>query len=378
MASNRFGGCTMILIIIFVLFLFYSILRNPNPKIHREKITPTGKGFHFVFNIDCNSHRNTFHYMSFTLFYSFISMYGEDSGNTMTELISCKDLTFKPVWESKLPSHCHTIVVPDFHFFKPNMEPRHEYLPYNKPSALIQLLDGPWKDKDDDSVIVIIDPDFIFLRPLSPLFLYVADDEVINGFYLISNWADYYKEFKNIQCANCEKYNNEEKVGFQAGVPNIMRLSTLRKIAQPWWDWTYIFRDSSDNNWQDEQLGYIYALVDQDVKSSTREDLFVSGVDETGLSLPFTFLHYCQSYVLDKGWIFSKHELMKKNNEEGIVEIDRPIEKPVFTCDSSPVDVPIWKTGEITQGYAYYSVTRYLNGAWKYWKQLFCNGPRVI
>lgn len=49
------------------------------------------------------------------------------------ELISCKNLSFKPVWYDKLPSHCQSIVVPDFTTFKPNMPDRHSYLPYNKP-----------------------------------------------------------------------------------------------------------------------------------------------------------------------------------------------------------------------------------------------------
>lgn len=47
---------------------------------------------------------------------------------------------------------------------------------------------GEWKNKADDDVVVIIDPDFYFLKPLSRLFLNVAEDEVINGFYSIGAW----------------------------------------------------------------------------------------------------------------------------------------------------------------------------------------------
>lgn len=51
-----------------------------------ETHTPLPTGFHFVFTVDCKEgqHRT----MAFTLIYSFLSMYTEDSGNTLTELIT--------------------------------------------------------------------------------------------------------------------------------------------------------------------------------------------------------------------------------------------------------------------------------------------------
>jgi hypothetical protein len=59
---------------------------NPNGSPSFRSRVPKPPGFHFVFHVDCQSgqHRT----MAFTLIYSFLTMYTEDSGATLTELIT--------------------------------------------------------------------------------------------------------------------------------------------------------------------------------------------------------------------------------------------------------------------------------------------------
>jgi hypothetical protein len=54
---------------------------------HQNQPREMPPGFHFVFNVDCRS--GQYRTMAFTLIYSFLSMYLEDSGSTITELIRC-------------------------------------------------------------------------------------------------------------------------------------------------------------------------------------------------------------------------------------------------------------------------------------------------
>jgi hypothetical protein len=162
----------------------------PDVKVNSPSTSGSqAKKFHFIFNSDC-SRGTGFHYVSFMTFYSFLTMYPEDSGHTLTELYSCDNPRYiVPPWHRPgiLPSHCKLATVKPFHSYNATMA-SHGYLPYNKPVGLAQLLSGDWKDKDDDDVIVIIDPDFYFLKPLSPLFLNIDKNEIINGYYGVGAW----------------------------------------------------------------------------------------------------------------------------------------------------------------------------------------------
>ena len=46
------------------------------------------KGFHYLFSVDCATHKATkYNYLSFMLFHSFIILYDEDSGHTLTGIL---------------------------------------------------------------------------------------------------------------------------------------------------------------------------------------------------------------------------------------------------------------------------------------------------
>jgi len=135
--------------------------------------------------------------------------------------------------------------------------------------------------------------------------LVLKEDEVVNGYYSIDNWHLYHKKYKNITCVPCDNMSVGESAKFYAGVPNILRLSTLRKVIDPWITYTYMFHN--ENNWQDEQFGYIYGLANLSMKSRAVKSLFFSGNEIS--DFPFTFLHYCQTYRLWGDWNFSKHEI---------------------------------------------------------------------
>jgi len=56
----------------------------------------------------------------------------------------------------------------------------------------------------------------------------------------------------------------------------------------------------------------------------------------------------------------------------------KPPKVPVFNCQQAPLDIPIQELGDFRQAFAYVTIARVLNGAWRFWKQIFCNGSKVI
>lgn len=399
-------SCLTLLFVLAMYSSFFQLGLEVQPRIHLdvpiipasnnikrsdsiyEDAAPSGakKGYHFVFNSDC-SRPTGWHYVSFIAFYSFLTMYPDpDAGHTLTELYSCSKKEYlQPPWHTPgvLPPHCKLALVKPFNDLNSSMA-QHGYLPYNKPLGLAQLLAGDWAALPDTDIVVVIDPDFYFLKPLSPLFLHIKPDVMINGYYAVGSWpfrGDKNGPLRNTLrklCPRCETLPQAEYESYAIGVPNIMHLSALRKIVPVWTEFTYAFFVAG-KGWQEEQYAYIAAAAHLNFHSVARDDLFQSE-GEIGNG-DFFFIHYCQQYHLSDKWMFWKHEMTMWSKENGTRVYD-PKAKFIFTCDKKVV-VPVPTVehqliGTVYAGYFYTYLSRVVNGANLFWQQLFCNGTIVV
>lgn len=234
--------------------------------------------FHFVFNVDCFNYKQN--WQSFLLINSFLQFYDEYSGATMTELVSCPNISYRSPWEGKLPPHVKTLTVLDFQSKSPELWNGQgmPYWPYNKPIALQAWLDSKSAPPDTD-MAVVIDPDFIMLRPLSREFTKITEKQVVANYYAISGWQNY-RIIANIcsHTPHCKKLSEQEKMSHSVGVPNILHISTLRQIVPGWLEYTIKLHTGADtgSSWSDEQYGYIFSVVMKNFQHLTRTDLMVT------------------------------------------------------------------------------------------------------
>jgi hypothetical protein len=160
--------------------------------------TPNRPRFHFVFNDDCHWKQQ---WPSFLLIWSFLSFYNIDSGSTLTQVTSCADAQFKPSWHGHMPSHVKSFVAKPYNELYPKIE---AYSPFNKPLSLEQWLKSAQAPADDD-VVVVIDPDFLFLRPLDITFANVSESTIYASWYALGDWHDLVKVRMEAECME-ERY----------------------------------------------------------------------------------------------------------------------------------------------------------------------------
>jgi hypothetical protein len=64
-----------------------NVTESKPPSQQQQQINRK-KGFHYLFSVDCATHKATkYNYLSFMLFHTFISLYDEDSGHTLTGIV---------------------------------------------------------------------------------------------------------------------------------------------------------------------------------------------------------------------------------------------------------------------------------------------------
>jgi len=224
-------------------------------------------------------------------------------------------------------------------------------------------------------VIVIIDPDFLFQRQLDRVYLNISDNESINARYGIGDWW----ENRGESCTFCniiKEKTVEERDGYHAGVPNIIRLGSLKKVLPLWIEHTKFLR-SGTKGWSEEQMGYPAALATLNFKTTSLRNLMVSlGEEAVAYQGVFPFIHYCQHYGV-KDYVYNKHKYPTKD-----LDIFDAEENAVFTCrgENLPKQPPFNEDrgGTMTNSFMIFTVTRSIYAAWEYWKQLFCKGPVVF
>lgn len=252
----------------------------------------------------------------------------------------------------KLPPHVNFMITP-LH--------RGSYIPLNKPTAMLSWTQSPYFPKDSE-MIVVIDPDFIFLHPLAKDFFDLTENESVSNFYSIQNWAWYL----NNTCPTC--YQNAlplpDTDSFSIGVPYIMHASLLKRLAPRWLNFTKGIRERSSVGWSDEQYAFVLAAVVEKVEMTSRTDLMVStgnaqvGVAEWRDGTLFNFFHFCQMYELGPSWGFFK----------------RTFRGDMFSCEKEiTFPLPVMKTSATTRdSWVAVTISQHLNLAGKRWLALFC------
>jgi len=166
---------------------------------------------------------------------------------------------------------------------------RNEYCPYNKPFSIIQWLKTPIKE----SQILIIDPDFVFVRP----FQY----KVKEGFPIAQGW-DYIMPQSPQGILVLERHVKKNKhLAQNVGIPCLMHINDLRKIADRWLQATIDIKNDEIVNkevgWVAEMWGFMVAAAEAGLKFQVKNlQVFGANWEKRDKEyLDHSFVHYCHS-----------------------------------------------------------------------------------
>jgi len=168
-----------------------------------------------------------------------------------------------------------------------------DYTPYNKPAALKAWLQ---EDPPSEDVVLILDPDCIFLEPMAGL--------VSRGHPVVQPWdllhPTQHRWFVEKHCSN------PELVG-DVGVPILIHKDDLAALAPLWLEKTEQIRSDSESRqyvgWIAEMWAYTTAAAELGLRHTKREMQRVQ--TENRADLPI--VHYCYSSSdAQKRWTWDK------------------------------------------------------------------------
>lgn len=283
---------------------------------------------HFVFSSSCEPYQ---HWQSQLLAESFARV---QQRGRLTRIVSgCSDEQLVDLMErhgaSSLPSMSTPRV--ELHVTKsfavkptPEASPSDDYAPYNKPFGLRDWLRHANPPVRPDATIVIIDPDFLFLKPFSidtrarvtsargvDSKNYVRDGEVVDGLrqykkffvyegqreltsvraevrdglavaqrwtaYLGSAGFDNPKAIADM-CPECGSVTADDAREYYAvGPPYVLTRSDLDKIVDDYCAFTVAQRVARPDVWMAEMLGYSLAAAKHGLKHTTFDNLALGG-----------------------------------------------------------------------------------------------------
>jgi hypothetical protein len=299
--------------------------------------------------------------------------------------------------------------------FKKDPKTGKEYDFYNKPYGLLHWLEGPL-GPPDDSVVALLDPDFIFLRPLlyrpkddrvlfSPT-LTQADvfEEVVEGrpvaqhYGLGAQWTRFNLKYIAGQDSPALKVNiSAANKGYSVGPPLIAHQRDMRKIAAQWVEFVPRVYEEYPHLLA-EMYTYCIAAAHHKLPHLRLDHYMVSAIDSGGEGWPFVdrmpgyvcadrgdpgldqpvFLHYCQFYRVEH-WGFHKrrvqHDLFS-------------CEAPLFKIPPEDLEDTHWKEDPYKKtmlskrqarhhAYQLCELTKRLNKASMKYKAMFCEPSRA-
>jgi hypothetical protein len=333
-----------------------------------------GKLYHVVFSTDCSAYQ---HWQSYLLFYS---AWRVKQTGYITRIVSgCTDheaeeeMTWHNAHISSIMSSRFRIhMTPHFSSVSKNGETVGNYVYFNKPYGLRhwlendELIDLNKKD-DQDTIVILIDPDMIFMRPIT--FDFSDDLETIVGkrasidrklkvtrgqpfaqtYGFGAHWLEKLDIEKIAGSDSPAKLLSKDfaSVKYPVGPPYIAVLKDMYDIAVKWTEFVPRVHEQYPYLLA-EMFAYCVAAAHLQLPHQIIDSLMVSNIDSTGEGWDFVdripeeeicfipqnpsnqsayplpnVIHYCQDYS-SGGIVFQKRE-MNRN---------------FFTCESQLLDTP--------------------------------------
>lgn len=286
---------------------------------------------HFVFSSSCEPYQ---HWQSQLLAESFARV---QQRGRLTRIVSgCTDKQLADLLERHGASSLPSMVTPrvELHVTKsfsvrptPDALPSDDYAPYNKPFGLRDWLRHSNPPVRPDATVVIIDPDFLFLKPFSidtrarvtsargvNSKNYVRDGEVVDGlrqykkFFVYEGqreltsvraevrdglavaqrWTAYltsagFDDPKTLalnlaMCPECRSVTAQDAREYYAvGPPYVLTRSDLDKIVDDYCNFTVAQRNARPDVWMAEMLGYSLAAAKHGLKHTMFDNLALGG-----------------------------------------------------------------------------------------------------
>lgn len=268
----------------------------------------------------------------------------------------------------RFPARFQVHFTPDF---KKDSKSGKSYDFYNKPYGLEHWLGSPAGPRDNNAIVALLDPDFLFLRPLtykigqdrvlfSPT-ITEADliDEVTEGrpvaqhYGIGSHWTKFKVGYIAGQDSPATKVNISHAYRhFSVGPPYIVHVRDMKRIATKWAECVpKVYEEYPEL--LAEMYAYSIAAAHLELPHLRLDHYMVSNVDASGEGWPFVdkleeyacsdypdlgldqpvFLHYCQFYRVEH-WGFHKRRV-----DPGFFSCDSPL----FLIPPDDLEDTLWK-----------------------------------
>lgn len=279
---------------------------------------------HFVFTTTCEPYQD---WQSQVLAQTFAR--AKQRGRLTRIVSGCSDADLKTAVQlSRETPFMHLHVTKDFSDRPlPEMKLKDDYAPYNKPFGIrdwLRTANPPVKE----SVVVIIDPDFMFLKPFvlnsdlrvtkekdadsenydehtevveglrqyKRFFVYegkrelsTVNDHVSNGVAVAQRWSSYLgaagfddPESSNFKvCPDCKKTTKEDGLEyFAVGPPYALTRHDLELVIDDYCNMTVGKRELHRDSWMAEMMGYVVAAARHNVKHTIFDNLALAGKED--------------------------------------------------------------------------------------------------
>lgn len=268
-----------------------------------------------VFSTECSPFHD---WQSQTLLYSHDT---RRVGGEVVRLMSCDDPTYV------VPRHSHggyrVVRTPNFNALYPD----DDYTPRNKASALSYWLHGRGNDTDlpdDDDVVVLVDPDHVFLSYRMNISTVRSGAGVAGRYALGRAWV---KKWGVPFCAGkCDELEDDYDPSY--GVPQVLTAGDTRRHVDLWKVLTEEMRNRTESKgWMTEMFSCILAARRLDIRFEVQDMMISAATSITepwehiqwnrspsgggllsrpggGLAVPI--VHYCQTYKIST-FSWSKH-----------------------------------------------------------------------
>lgn len=378
-----------------------------DPSMWQWNEAPEDDRLYLVFSTDCSGYQN---WQSLAVFFTADAV--RQPGTIVRIASGCSEAEKKEVQMlyDTFPVRFQVHFTPNF---KKDAKSGKSYDFYNKPYGLQHWLDSKAAPKHKDAIVALLDPDFLFMRPLTykvkqDRVLYsppVTDgdliDEVREGhpvaqYYGIgSQWTKFKVEYIAGKDSPASKVSTSDASRYYSvGAPYIAHVKDMRKIAESWANFVPRVYEEYPHLLA-EMYAYSIAAAHLELPHLRLDHYMVSNTQAAGEGWPFVdrltdkyvcsaeapdqgqeqpvFLHYCQFYRVEH-WGFHKRRVAT-----GLFTC----ESPLFVTPPEDLEDTHWKdNGEKKTMYskqeaqraAYMlcNVIRKLNGAAVKFKNLNC------
>jgi hypothetical protein len=313
----------------------------------QERSNKSTVKYHVVFSTGCSTFQD---WQSYVLFHNFLQSGQEGKLTRIASGCKAKDTAdiqrlFKEKFAVMAPDRLHLHLTPDFSRVKPGLTFKYFNKPYGMQHWLKNVLGYPDNHAHDDTIIILLDPDQLILRPFTNDFTNSTEVFKIPGGYKHKvehgapfaqqygfgmQWLDKVKMDHIAPDSPVVTMERKEalKYYFAMGPPYIATARDMFSIVTKWCEFAPKIYDDYPHLLA-EMFGYNLAAAHLELRHTIAHSFMVSDPKSGGegwklvdkvetkdvcTSYPKEYLphvlHYCQRYFLGK-WFIGKYRLRK-------------------------------------------------------------------